>query len=212
MTPENITNLYNKIAEFCTQSIPGLWPQGKALESLARFKVKLSAVFVITQHIHIAEKGSADFIHIIKQPLARLAADLAQLMKLLGGKKSGWWRNLPSEINLLVMDDTVFIAQCRLVYNTANKMMVTLEQRGLTLQLVNTLKTAIDVYNAVVPPPKAAKAVERHYRDIVKGLLNDAEEVLIKELDPAMLEAAAGKPVILNDYKKLRKFNNEQQD
>jgi hypothetical protein len=212
VTPDqkNITDLYNNISEFCTRHLPSLWQQIKIKECLALFNVKLSAVSVISQHIHIAEKGSADFLHIIKQPLARLTADLAQLMKVLSGKKSGWWRNPPAESNLLLLDDAVFIAQCRLVYNTANRMMVNLEQRGLTLQLVNTLKTAIDVYNAVVPPPKAVKSVEQHYRNIVKGLLSEADEILKKELDPAMQEAASGKPVILHDYKTLREVNNEQ--
>jgi hypothetical protein len=171
---------------------------------LAGFNVKKSSIIIIQQHLEIAAKGSAPILQGIKEALAALAADIMKLMQVLTGKKSGWWRNPPSAEILLAFEEKIFMAQCRLIYNTANRMLVTLEDKGLTLHTVNTFKTAIDVYNAVIPAPKATKNLERSYTNTLKMLFGDTDKMLLGELDPAMFEAAKGKPEFLSTYKKIR--------
>lgn len=195
---------YEAVSVFCAEHLTHLWPTNKVKKWLSHFNVKVSAIVVITQHSQIATRGSEDFLHSIKEPLGRLAADIAQLMKLLTGRKSGWWRKLPNMPILLSYEEDRFIEECLFIYNTANKLLATLEKKGLSMKMVQTLKTAIDVYNAIIPAPKTAKAVGQHYQNTIDILVQETGELLSRELDPAVLEAAARKPDIITAYKKLR--------
>ena len=200
--------MYQNVTRFCADCLPQLPLKEKAGRCLARFSVKKSTIMIKQQHHAIAVKGSGAFLQRIKEPLADFVTDIMKLLQTLTGRKSGKWRNLPSAESLLALDEKVFIAQCRLVYHTANRMLVTYEHNGLNLQTVNTLKTAIDVYDAVVPAPKAAKSLEQAYENALDILFKEADDLLRNELDPAMLEAAAGRPGILLNYKAIRKLKN----
>lgn len=116
---------------------------------------------------------------------------------------------LVNEVNLsrLQLDrarDEAVAGLCQNIHDHATKHIADLAPYEIDADMLATLQSAIQVYSAKAPQPRAAKAAKKAVTAGIVTLLEDIDKILKNRLDKLMREYKSAEPEFYNAYKAAR--------
>jgi len=97
---------------------------------------------------------------------------------------------------------------CKLYHGIANANQTVLIPYGLTLEVLDAYKQAIDNYQISVPSPRNARADKSAYRVKLTGLFKKADDLLKNKIDKLSLSLKKTAPDYIEAYKSNRRIVN----
>jgi Carboxypeptidase regulatory-like domain len=111
-----------------------------------------------------------------------------------------------SQTDLLKMRDEELVNTAEMLYGMINENQANLTAYGISKEVADAYKQAMDNYKAAVPAPRNAVAMRKAYRDKLKGLFKEADNILKNKIDKLILPLKNDNPEYWNAYKANRRI------
>jgi hypothetical protein len=202
---------YEEISALLLQVKPRFRNKPQYLSIIHLFLVKKATLAVMMQHATLVKKATDTPLPEIKAAIGELAFTLAVLLQQRNGKQkiaAGGLHTLPAKKELFSRNNRGLIAFCKKVVAAAGNEPHRLALNGTGVQAVTTLKSAINIYSAIEPPPRAALLLVQHYTNALEKLFKETEKMLHNEVDTLMLTLVTAKPALFEQYVSIREFGS----
>lgn len=176
-------------------------------EHIVAFKVKHSRILVISQHHELIKKGIAESLPEIKSALCQFALGLAEILYLGSSKHPELENTIEKPLSLdelIKQPDKAIIEYSLGIYQTALKLPLLMEKRGIDEEIIETLKGAAEMYDILVPPPRTVILLSGHYENKIKKLIENLEETFQMEIDPLIFQFENRNANFYNEYQLIR--------
>jgi hypothetical protein len=106
--------------------------------------------------------------------------------------------------------DRRLLKNCRNIYSVAIKYAGVLERYGLLKECIEVLSGSIDMYNAIVPPPKKAGILKTSYHKQLEYLIREAGVILRTRLDVLVKRFMVTEGGFYTVYQECRQLNKKR--
>jgi hypothetical protein len=175
---------------------------------ISRFKIETSTLLIVSQHRGMILNGITKEIPQLKLSLCNLTVEIATVLYNYScTQKNGTSdvRRPPGVVQLFNRLDHSLIKYCTKIHVSAMKHRKMFARTRIEFHSIDTLKSATDLYNSIIPPPRTVMLVAEQFAKQIADMTRKTEQLLVREIDPMMKVLKKANPIIFNDYLLARK-------
>ena len=204
--------MYRLLIDFCHEH-PILLRHAPEFDLVLQcFSTLISAVSALEIQEFQVMTGRAVPTEQSRKTICALAAHIASLVEVYADDAQN--DTLKETVNhsyhsLRRCSDKRLLKNCRDIHAAAVKYAVVLERYGLLKETFEVLSGAIEMFNAVVPPPKNARVLSIHYQKRFAFFLKEAGVLLRTRLDILAKSFMPKEKDFFTGYSDLRQLNKK---
>lgn len=200
-------NMYRVVETLCLDNAATLALMPALQATFATFSTKITAIVTTVQQQDKILLGITADKNVIKQNLARLAADIAGAISAYATATNNL--ELKGAVqytytDLLRSRDDVLAPRCRNIYDRAMANAAALANYGVSATLLSVFQDTIDAYFNTVPKPRSASSLRQLYTSNIKILTEEATKLLREQMDKLVALLKNTHPDFVRSYKNAR--------
>jgi hypothetical protein len=209
MTPlqERKLQTYHHLCVFFSRNF-GYLKKNPLNKVTGKFRMRTMTLAILVQHEGIIRTGIERDIPAMKGALCNLAHEFATVLhgvNALNVRGDRPFLKPRPAGKLMQLRDDQLIRYCRDVHHVADSSRKKLYRLGIEHQAIHTLKSATEMYNAVVPPPRSAVLIAEQYGRELNKLFKKLDDTLTREIDRLVQEYSKINIAVFEQYTAILK-------
>lgn len=174
---------------------------------ISRFQIQASGLFILYQHREIIIKGiSTDFLE-MKLSLCRHVYEITEFLytaSTANDEIRATIKKHPGVNQLSNSRDHHLIKHCTEIFKVADRYRHLFSNARIDPKFIDSLKSATEMYNAVIPPPRTVLLLEKALSSQIRQIEKKLTGMMDNELNELMLQAGRKSSTLLSKYQLSR--------